>query len=225
MAVGAGAGVADRHVVGHGRRRRIGHALVGLSAGGRRRFLARTQVGVDLDARGRFGGAADRADVDRAQARQIGRIGRDLAVGVHRPALKIQAGAVLQIALLVDGEGAGAGEQARVRRADVLGLRRRDEEALTVDGEVGAGCRALKLTFLADVGAGVGGDAAGRIAAARGGLAVDQGLELARRALVADGVHVGDVLGDRRQGGGVGGQAGHAGQHCTVEAHGRTLLK
>uniref|UniRef100_A0A0N4ZXT0 PE-PGRS family protein n=1 Tax=Parastrongyloides trichosuri TaxID=131310 RepID=A0A0N4ZXT0_PARTI len=56
-------------------------------------------------------------------------------------------------------------------------------------------------------------------------LGVDDGGELRRRTLVADRVHIRDVLRDRRKGRGVRGQAGHAGQHGAVDAHGWGSLR
>src|SRR5690606_1759835 len=106
----------------------------------------------------------------------------------------------------------------------VLRLLGDHEEALPGDAEVGALGGALQLTRLAGVVAGVGQNAAGRIARALH-LTVDHGRELGGRALVAHRVHVRDVLGDGRQGGGVGGQAGHAGQKGAVDAHGAGSLR
>ncbi len=70
---------------------------------------------------------------------------------VDRPTLQIQASGVLQIAELIDAEGAGAGEQAAVAGIEPFGLLGRDEKALAGDAKVGGRGRALELALLADM--------------------------------------------------------------------------
>src|SRR5690606_3616791 len=92
-------------------------------------------------------------------------------------------------------------------------------EALARYAEVGIGIGRLEQALLSDQAARRGADSAGRRVDAAVPVARHQGRELGAVALVADGVHVGDVLGNDPERAALSTQAGHAGIHRAVEAH------
>jgi flagellar basal-body rod modification protein FlgD len=139
------------------------------------------------------------------------RVHAESAVRQHRPALQVKASVVDQEAVGVRLEGAGTGEGPRVRGGEACALVGHDEETVAADRQRGRRRRTLDQALLADEGLGHPLYAAGGVLALDR-LGGDHGGEVHLVALVGGGVDVSDVVGDRRQGRGVGHQARDAGE-------------
>ena len=159
--------------------------------------LGRLQVGLNLDGRGLLRRTVEVGDVHRLGRQEVGAVGGDRALGRigDLVAAQEEAASVLEIAVLVGGERARAGE----RELPGGGRRRADigdhEEAVAIDGEVGRRVRDLKEPLGIDELAHGRLDTARRerVRAARAGY---QRREFTAGPFEGGGVHVGDVVGD-----------------------------
>ena len=170
------------------------------------------QVGAEADFGGGLSGTTDGHRIDDFQRAQIGWIGINRAVRLDRPAGEIEAGGILQIAVGVRVEAAGTGEGDRIGGREAAGVFADDKEAVTGDGEIGCRGAGGEQAGFADLQLGRTHDAArGELLTAALG-AVER-RENGAGALVSDGIHIGDIVGNGREGAGICDQAGCAGDH------------
>ena len=125
---------------------------------------------------------------------EVGR-GRDAAVGRDRPALQEQALRVHHVAVVVDRERARARKQHAAAVGELLVVGGDDEEAVAGDRHVGRRARLLERALQRDLLARQRQHAAGVVGGV-GVLRVHERAEIDAAALVANGVDVGDVVGN-----------------------------
>jgi len=177
------------------------------------RCRGRLQVRSDLDAGGRFGGSRQVAHAHRLKRRDGTGVG-EIALGVEAPAIEVLAGGVAHIAFLVRAE------ISRPREGDFAGAVRsgaRHEEPAAVNREIGGAGRCLDQALPRYHRLGHGRHATRRITR-RDAAVGDQRAELGVDALIAHGVHVGDVVGNGRHSAGLRGKTGHTGVERGIEA-------
>ena len=187
-----------------------GRGVGGRKIGGRHHGCGGRQVEVQLALRGGSGLQRKRADVDGIQSG--GAVGDDAwraprQVVTHQ----LEAGGIDEIALGVPHERPSAREKGL---SAAVGD---DEETVAFDGEIGGGRRELEGALLGDGVAEARFHAAGHVLR-RAALQDERG-EFRRRALVAGGAGVGDVVGDRTQPVGLCRHSGRTRPHHTIDTH------